>query len=192
MKKVVVNTKRNTNIEILRIIAILLIVISHYSVHNVTNVKELSFGINKILLQMMTLGNIGSELFMLITGYYLINSSKVKLSKLLKLWLQIIFYSVGVYILFVLLNLEPFSYTTFIKSFFPITFEEYWFASVYFIIYLFHPYINVMINNLNKNLLIKINNYFYNYFISRQKLTKKVFFYFHQISSSLYFLFTFP
>lgn len=39
MKKVVVNTKRNTNIEILRIIAILLIVISHYSVHNVTNVK---------------------------------------------------------------------------------------------------------------------------------------------------------
>lgn len=156
MKKVVVNTKRNTNIEILRIIAILLIVISHYSVHNVTNVKELSFGINKILLQMMTLGNIGSELFMLITGYYLINSSKVKLSKLLKLWLQIIFYSVGVYILFVLLNLEPFSYTTFIKSFFPITFEEYWFASVYFIIYLFHPYINVMINNLNKKDLIKL------------------------------------
>lgn len=98
MKKVVVNTKRNTNIEILRIIAILLIVISHYSVHNVTNVKELSFGINKILLQMMTLGNIGSELFMLITGYYLINSSKVKLSKLLKLWLQIIFYSVGSYL----------------------------------------------------------------------------------------------
>lgn len=156
MKKVVVNTKRNTNIEILRIIAILLIVISHYSVHNVTNVKELSFGINKILLQMMTLGNIGSELFMLITGYYLINSSKVKLSKLLKLWLQIIFYSVGVYILFVLLNLEPFSYTTFIKSFFPITFEEYWFASVYFIIYLFHPYINVMINNLNKNKSVKL------------------------------------
>ena len=156
MKKVVVNTKRNTNIEILRIIAILLIVISHYSVHNVTNVKELSFGINKILLQMMTLGNIGSELFMLITGYYLINNSKVKLSKLLKLWLQIIFYSVGVYILFVLLNLEPFSYTTFIKSFFPITFEEYWFASVYFIIYLFHPYINVMINNLNKKDLIKL------------------------------------
>ena len=85
MKKVVVNTKRNTNIEILRIIAILLIVISHDSVHNVTNVKEVSFGINKILLQMMTLGNLGSELFMLITGYYLINSSKVKLSKLINL-----------------------------------------------------------------------------------------------------------
>lgn len=156
MKKVVVNAKRNTNIEILRIIAILLIVISHYSVHNVTNVKELSFGINKILLQMMTLGNIGSELFMLITGYYLINSSKAKLSKLLKLWFQIIFYSVGVYILFVLLNLEPFSYTAFINSFFPITFEEYWFASVYFIIYLFHPYINKMINSLTQKDFIKL------------------------------------
>lgn len=156
MKKVTINTKRNTNIEILRIIAILLIVISHYSVHNVTNVNELSLGINKILLQMMTLGNIGSELFMLITGYYLINSFKVKLSKLLKLWLQIIFYSVGVYILFVLLNLEPFSYTTFIKSFLPITFQEYWFASVYFIIYLFHPYINTMINNLTQKDFIKL------------------------------------
>ena len=156
MKKIVVNTERNTNIEILRIIAILLIVISHYSVHNVTNVNELSFSLNKILLQMMTLGNIGSELFMLITGYYLINSSKVKLSKLLKLWLQIIFYSVGNYILFVLLNLEPFSYTIFIKSFFPITFQEYWFASVYFIIYLFHPYINTMINNLIQKDFIKL------------------------------------
>lgn len=156
MKKETISTKRNTNIEILRIIAILLIVISHYSVHNVTNVNELSFSINKILLQMMTLGNIGSELFMLITGYYLINSSKIKLSKLFRLWLQIIFYSVGVYILFVLLDLEPFSYTTFIKNFFPITFNEYWFASVYFIVYLFHPYINTMLKNLTQKDFIKL------------------------------------
>ena len=37
-----------------------------------------------------------------------------------------------------------------IKALFPITFSQWWFASTYFVLYLFHPYINILLKNLSK------------------------------------------
>lgn len=142
--------KRNSNIEILRILSIFLIVISHYTVHNGISNYLLPLGINRIILEVMTLGNIGTILFVFISGYFLINSEKVKLSKLVKIWFQIFFYSAIIYMIFVVLGKEPFSIKTMIKSLMPITFRQYWFASVYVVMYIFHPYLNKLINSLNK------------------------------------------
>lgn len=67
MKKV-----RNSNIEILRIISMLFIVISHYTVHNGVINASLPLGINRTLLEITTLGNIGVILFVIISGYFMI------------------------------------------------------------------------------------------------------------------------
>ena len=61
---------RNTNIELLRIISILMIVLSHYSVHSGISRNMLSLGWNRFLLEITSLGNIGVIFFVLITGYY--------------------------------------------------------------------------------------------------------------------------
>lgn len=149
--------KRNSNIELLRIISILMIVVSHYTVHNGISNSTLPLGFNRFLLEITTLGNIGTILFILITGYYLINSDKgLKFSKIFKLWLQIFFYSILIYFIFVILKLEPFSIKSLIKSIFPITFKKYWFATCYIILYLFHPFINKLINSLNQSEHLKL------------------------------------
>ncbi len=143
---------RNSNIELLRIISIVMIVVSHYCVHGagVNVISNLNFGINRFLLEFLVLGNLGSILFILISGYYLINSNKVKYKKILRLIFQVEFYSILIYLLLVLLNIQPFEIKDFIKSVFPISFKSYWFVTSYIILYLFHPYINKLLNALNK------------------------------------------
>lgn len=141
---------RNSNIEILRIISILFIVISHYTVHNGISNASLDFGINRYLLEIMTLGNIGTVLFVLITGYYMVNSKKIKLSKLINLWLQIWMYSFVIYTILCFTGQTDFSIKSLIKCLLPIAFDQYWFATVYVILYIFHPFLNRLIENLNR------------------------------------------
>lgn len=144
--------QRNSNIELLRIISIILIVVSHYCVHGIgrTTAAHMSFGLNKIILNTLMVGNLGTILFVLISGYYLINSKEVKLKKLFKLLFQIIFYSIVIYGVLVLLDLKTLKIKTLIENMFPITFKMYWFATAYIIIYIFHPFINKLLNNLTR------------------------------------------
>lgn len=143
--------KRKSKIELLRIISMLLIVLSHYVVHSGYDFHKLPFGINKILLEFGVLGNIGTMLFVLISGYFLVNSDKVKIKKIAKYIFQVMFYSISIYLLLCFFDREVFSFKNLILNFFPITFKRYWFATVYFVIYLFHPYINKFINSLNRD-----------------------------------------
>ena len=64
---------RNSNIEILRIISVFMILFSHYSVHNGITNSDLPIGINRYLLEISILGNIGVIIFVLISGYFSIN-----------------------------------------------------------------------------------------------------------------------
>lgn len=143
--------KRNTSIEMLRIVSILLIVMSHYSVHSGIITSNLPLGINRFLLESISLGNIGVIIFVLINGYFSIKKKQpFSLKKLLILYLQIWFYSFSIYIIFVIIGLQKFSIKSLIMSTLPITFKIYWFASVYIILYIFSPYINIYINSLSK------------------------------------------
>lgn len=143
---------RNSNIELLRIISIVMIVVSHYCVHGAASEKTatLNLGINRFILEFLTLGNLGTILFVLISGYYLINSNNVKLKKLFRLFFQIMFYSIIIYCILLVLNIETFKLNNLVKSVFPITFKMYWFATVYIILYTFHPFINKLLNNFSR------------------------------------------
>ena len=144
--------ERNSNIELLRIISIILIVISHYVVHGVgiENLNAMPLSITKVFLQALVLGNLGTILFVLISGYYLINSKEIKLKKIIKLILQVVFYSSVIYLCLILLHKEPFTFKNLIIAFFPITFKTYWFATAYIILYIFHPFINCFLNSLKQ------------------------------------------
>ena len=144
--------ERNSNIELLRILSIIFIVISHYCVHGAGRIaiSSLNIGINRFILEVFTLGNLGTVLFVLISGYYLINSDKFKLKKLIHLIFQVLFYSVLIYLLFCLFRLNTFSIKGLITSFLPITFKKYWFITAYIVLYIFHPYINKLLNTFNK------------------------------------------
>ena len=143
---------RNSNIEILRIISIIMIVASHYCVHGVGKdiIQSMNIGFNRFLLESSILGNLGSIIFILISGYYLSNSDEVKYKKIIHLLFQVFFYSILIYLIVCLTGINSFSIKSLINSLLPITFKEYWFATAYIILYIFHPYINRLLSTLNR------------------------------------------
>lgn len=133
----------------------LLIIAHHFSIHGGFEFSVSEISINKLWIQFIQLGGkIGVNIFVLISGYFLINAKKTKINKVLKLWIQIFMYSLGIFIIFVATG-GAFGVKEIIKNMFPITFSVWWFASTYFILYLMFPYLNRLIIQLDKDAYFK-------------------------------------
>ncbi|WP_412988373.1 acyltransferase family protein [Pediococcus siamensis] len=146
---------RNSNIELLRLFCMFLIILHHFSVHGVDIAgwdQVHSSLINKIIAELLSFGGRPAVIvFMLISGYFLVTSKHSgNLKKALQLWLEVWFYSVGVYLVLVLVNAKSFAIGTFVKACLPITFDQYWFITGYFLIYLLSPYLNKILLNCSK------------------------------------------
>ena len=138
--------------ELLRIISMFMIVLSHYCVHNGITRWSLPIGINRFLIEIGVLGNIGVIIFVLITGYFYINNKEpFKIRKLFTLVFETICYSLLIYLVFVLFGKESFSIKEFIRNCLPLAFQKYWFMTCYVVLYLFIPYINKSLNNINRD-----------------------------------------
>ncbi len=139
--------ERNSALELLRILAMFFIVISHYSVHGVICVDELDFSFNKIILECVTLGNLGVVIFVMITGYFMCET-EYKLQKIFKVWFPVFFYSIMFYLIFVFVGKETFSALGIIKVICPIIFQQYWFMTAFIVLYIFIPYINEVLKTI--------------------------------------------
>lgn len=144
--------KRQSSFELIRVVAMLLIVLHHSIVHGVfinnINVINESNPLTYSLFSVLGFGGeVGVYLFVFITGYFMIYS-KVTVKKIIKLWLPILFWSV-----ILTLGLEylqhSFSFKSAIKSFFPIITNQYWFMTTYVFLYILIPFINSYILQLN-------------------------------------------
>lgn len=140
--------ERVSNIEVLRIIAMLMIILHHYTVYGGTDKLYLlsnGYFFNVFLLQIATLGELGVNVFVLILGYYSVKGS-FSIKKILKLEIQVVFYSVIGYLLLG----HGFSIKEFIQNCMPVLFNKYWFFSVYMIIYMISPFINAALNAMSR------------------------------------------
>lgn len=63
---------RQSNVELLRLLAMLLIVVSHFFTHGFES--ESATVLQLAIANCLSLGNVGVDLFVLITGYFLVNS----------------------------------------------------------------------------------------------------------------------
>ena len=142
--------KRQTNFELLRIVAMLMIVTLHFNLFGevLNNVEIYSFNWYFFnILEFVCI--IAVNLYVLITGYFMVKS-KFKLSKVLKLELQVIFYTVSIYLVLVAANKIEFNTSHFVKLFLPVTTCQYWFVTAYMILYLLSPIINILINAMSQ------------------------------------------
>lgn len=159
MEKVINNTDfglktdRSSNFEILRIISIIMIVFCHFASHGGFNFENSDLSLNRIWLYLIEMGgNIGVNIFVIISGYFLINNRNklFDLKKILKLWGKIFFYSIFIYFIFIFFLDEIFTLKTFVKAALPLLFTQWWFATTYMVLYILHPFINMLLNKLNK------------------------------------------
>ena len=150
--------QRNTGIELLRLISMFLIVMHHYSSpgSGFPGLLFLPDTFNKFFVEFMYFGGkIGVNCFVIISGYFL-SGTEFKISRLIKLWLLTVFYSVLIYVVFSLFRQEPFSGKELIKSAFPILTNRYWFITAYVALYLLYPFINRMIDNLEHKQMLTL------------------------------------
>lgn len=139
---------RNSNLELLRIVSMILIIMHHYVVHGQFEWEMTT--VNKIMLDVLSLGGkLGVNCFVLITGYFMVQS-KMNIKKLIKIMLEIVFYSTSIYIIFTCFNIIPFTFSGIINSIFAITQNAYWFGTTYAILYLLIPFINQSISSFNE------------------------------------------
>ena len=150
------STKRNNSIEVLRILSMLLILMHHYAVHGGFSIDPSTTSVNKILIQFLSAGGkLGVNCFILITGYFMINS-RFKLEKLLRLILTVFTYSAIIYLIALGTGYVDFNIKQALRSFFPVTFNEYWFITSFVLLYIFSPYINALIHSLDKKQHLKL------------------------------------
>ena len=143
--------QRQSNIELLRMIAMLLIVAHHFASHSGFDYPLEQISVNRLWVQFAVVGGkIGVNVFVLITGYFLVSQQTMKTSRLMKLWGQIFFYSVIFFLIFILFGKEPFGMIKLIWALAPVTFSRWWFASTYFVLYLLFPYINRLLVSFDK------------------------------------------
>ncbi len=142
---------RQSNIELLRIIAMFMIVIYHFSYHTGFDFKNDEYLlINRLFVDYLGFfGKASVNIFVLITGYFLSEKTDIKLSKALKLWLQVFFYSIILYAASVILLGDSFSYTNLLFSLLPVSSGEWWYASNYIVLFLLSPFINKVINSID-------------------------------------------
>ncbi|MBQ7654821.1 MAG: acyltransferase family protein, partial [Clostridia bacterium] len=151
LKPLNTSEKRQSNIELLRIIIMFIVVTSHFSVHGgFTFSTDVILG-NKLWTQYIrTFVKICMSVLVLISGYFLVDSKKLKVSKVLKMWLQIFTYSIVIFLIYVATGAAPFSIKALAARIFPINSNQWWFASSYFVMYLLHPFINRFLHSLDK------------------------------------------
>lgn len=143
--------KRESGVELLRIISMVFIVMSHYCVHNELLAQNMPISFNMLIEQFGILGNLGVDIFFLLSGFFLSkNENPFSIKKMIKLLVEVWLYSIGIYILLYIAGIIDFSVKDFIKAFLPTIFMEYSYFTIYIIIYILSPFLNNLINSLEE------------------------------------------
>lgn len=147
-------TVRDSKFELLRIISMVLIIFYHITYHSIT-VKPV-IHTNFLYSLLYSGGKYGVVLFMMITGYFLINKTTTNYKRLIKLEFQVLFYSILTYFGITLIAGYPFNKNEMMNIFLPNIMKTYWFYSGYFLVILLSPYITKTIKNLEKKEYLKL------------------------------------
>lgn len=142
--------KRFTNIEILRIIAMLLIVMSHYAKYSGIDWETVDINASKIFINtFFNFGKLGVSLFVIISGYFY-DRNKINIHKIVNLILQVFIFSILGLLIGIVIGDSNLNIKNIIKAIMPTTFGLYWFATCYILIYLFSPFIKIIIDKFSK------------------------------------------
>lgn len=141
--------ERQSNFEFLRIIAMILIVTSHYAGYIQSEFSTDTVTFNRVLNQTLCFGgNAGNIIFFTISGYFWKDSVDNR-KHILRLWFEMFFYSILCMGIAAVVCGER-SVRSFIAAILPFSHGEYWFMTAYIVLMMLMPYINIIIRNLDK------------------------------------------
>lgn len=144
---------RSSNIELLRIILMILILAHHYVWHSglieIANATPAISGKTIFLLIFGAWGKTAINCFVLITGYYMCKST-ITLSKFFKLVYEILFYNILISCIFILFGKAELSAELILSEWLPIRQMDSQFIGAFLFLYLSIPFLNILIKNLSQ------------------------------------------
>lgn len=154
---------RNPQIDLLRVLAMLMIVCGHFVYHGVHHISvseaapvsfspSLAGRLNFIFLQFLGYScNIATNIFFLITGYFLVKPRTLSyaVNKSYKQWKIIVFYSLSIYVVLCASGFSVFSLRHAIEQLTPIYSRNYWFMSTYIVLLLLSPFVSKSLDALS-------------------------------------------
>lgn len=156
-----VNSKRESSIELLKVLALIAIIICHtytnftlasdytneekifFDVTTFSNAEYFSFQI------IITFGYLCDIIFFVCTSWFLCDKKRNNKGKIANMIINTFFLSVLFLLVYAILNFEI-SDGLVLSSFFPISNRVYWYITCYIIFYSIYPYLNILIDNISK------------------------------------------
>lgn len=152
-----VRKKRMENMELLRILAMIMVIMLHYlSKGNVLPDMKGNLTLNGYLSWILEAFSIVAvNVYMLISGYFLVETG-FKCRRIVQLIGQVLFYSIVMTLVLLatgVIQVENLTIYQLLQYILPIQMNQYWFATAYVMMYLFSPLLNVAVRNMKRNQL---------------------------------------
>ena len=146
--------KRSSNFELLRILAMLMIVASHATQHSGSGAWTLitkPFSLNVFATYLFgTYGQTGVILFVIISSWFLCTSNSIHIKKAVRLYFQTMISSVLIFLFVKFGAFEPVGVKEFVKAILTPVYGGYWFIRTYLLFYLVVPFLQKAVQSADE------------------------------------------
>ena len=120
------------------------------------------------------LGQIGNCIFICCSAWFLVDSKKINVKKVINIIVNVFIVSVIIMILCIIGGINL-SFKEIIKCILPTSFNNNWFIGCYILYYIIHQPLNKFIECLNKKQLLRVNMFLIIYFCVWQLIFRKIY-----------------
>lgn len=171
-------TKRQSSIELVKITAMFLIVLSHVCMiladpelmgEYVIDLRYATTDIQRLVLIIFRYcGTFGNVFFLVSSAWFLVRDGSVGINgrRVLRVMIHVFVFSVGFLIAFLLLGSGEVSRSLIIKSFLPTTLSNNWYITCYILLLCIHSYLNKLLFSLKKREMLILSSLLFSlYFV---------------------------
>ncbi len=149
--------QRLWGLDLLKILCMLMIISLHFISHGGLSDYFADSSVNNYVMQLLRSVSICSvNVFVLVSGYFMVSKSTLNFKRLLSIALAVWFYAWVYFALTYFLNLSDFGIKEIMKSLLPISFKLYWFPSCYLCLCLLSPFLNKLLHSMS----LKMSSFF--------------------------------
>ena len=142
---------RNSSVELLRCLCIVLIIAHHYVFHgDIPALSAETWCAGRVFLQVIMLyGKTACNVFAILTGYYMsVSACRDHYKKWTAYYMQVLFYSLGcLFAMYILAGVKS-GARQLLHAAFPLVYGN-WYALYFLVLYLFIPFINRLLRDLS-------------------------------------------
>lgn len=159
---------RDSSIELLKIIGIFLIVISHViqCLHTpnefiknqeyILDISVASASVQRLILAMLrSSGAFGNTIFFICSAWFLLESKRINKRKILYMIADVLAVSIFILSVVYVIRGGDIPLKMVVKQFIPITVENNWYITCYLLFYPIHPFLNLLIERMTQKTLLR-------------------------------------